>query len=227
MSEGLWLGIETSGRGGGVALVRDGGVVVEHLLPVVADTSEKVLPAVRDAMESADASPGDLEGIGVSMGPGSYTGLRIGVATALGLSRGWGVGVAGVPTLEVLAAGTGLRGTVLTAVEARRGEVFASAYRVAPGPRPEELFPAAAYTAGAVREWAERARPAAAVGTGRRQLGELGGVWVRAILDSPRPAAVAALARDRAGRGGFDDHLEPLYLRGFMGRALSEVRPRV
>ena len=208
-----------------MALVRDGAVVVEHLLPVVADTSEKVLPAVRDAMESADASPGDLEGIGVSLGPGSYTGLRIGAATALGLSRGWGVGVSGVPTLEVLAAGTGLRCTVLTAVEARRGEVFASAYRVAPGPRLEAIFPAAAYTAGAVRSWAERARPSAAVGTGRHQLGELGDIWVSGIFDSPRPAVVAALARDRAGRHGFDDRLEPLYLRGFMGRALEEVRP--
>lgn len=200
-------------------------MVVEHLLPVVADTSEKVLPAVRDAMESAGARPEDLKGIGVSLGPGSYTGLRIGIATSLGLSRGWDVGVRGVPTLEVLAAGAGLRGTVLSAVSARRGEVFACAYRME-GFRAGELFAPAAYTAEAVREWAESVRPAAAVGTGRRQLGDLGAIWLPPLFDSPRPAVVALLAGERAEREGFDNRPEPLYLRGFGGKALEEVRGR-
>ncbi len=225
MSADLWLGIETSGRGGGAALVRDGRVVVEHLLPVVADTSEKVLPALSDAMDSAGAEPADLEGIGVSLGPGSYTGLRIGAATALGLSRGWGVGAVGVPTLEVLAAGSGVLGKVLCAVAARRGEVFACAYRAERGASLKHIFDPGAYTAAAVTRWAEEAGRLSAVGSGRRQLGDLGGSWLPRLFDSPRPSAVALLARQRALEHGFDGELEPLYLRGFMDPALEEVRP--
>ncbi|MBN1433295.1 tRNA (adenosine(37)-N6)-threonylcarbamoyltransferase complex dimerization subunit type 1 TsaB, partial [Candidatus Fermentibacterales bacterium] len=87
----MWLGIETTGRHGGVALVGDDGdLVLERILSVEAFHSEKVLPAVAALLEEAGAEGPELSGIGVCTGPGSYTGVRIGIATATGLSRGWG-----------------------------------------------------------------------------------------------------------------------------------------
>lgn len=197
-------------------------MLVEHLLPVMADASEKVLPAVEDALSAVGAAPADLAGIGVSLGPGSYTGLRIGVATALGLARGLDVKAAGIPTLEALVAGAGLRGTVLAAVSARKGEVFAGGYLVGDGEL-RQLFEPAAYTASAVRAWAGEADGLQAVGSGRRQLPDLNVRWLPPLFDTPRPSAVAVLATDRPRRrepGG----IEPLYLRGFGAPARDEVQ---
>ena len=224
MGEGLWLGIETSGRGGGVALVRNGAVLAETVMPVAADTTERLLPAVRDIMGACSADTDDLDGIGVSLGPGSYTGLRIGVATAMGLSRGWEVPLAGVSTLKALAFGTGIAGDLLVAVRARRKEVFATAFRLVAGEEPAELFRPAAYTAEAVSRWLDGRGGIAAVGSGRQQLASADAAWLPRIFDLPRPSVVAHLARlgetDAPGKG-----LEPLYLRGFKGLALEEVEP--
>jgi len=178
-------------------------------------------PPQGGALFAAEASPGDLAGIGVSLGPGSYTGLRIGVSTALGISNGCGAGVVGVPTLEALVAGTGIRGIVLAAVGARRNEVFAAAYQV-DGEGMRELFRPAAYTAAAVVAWARGVDGLVAVGSGRRQLAGLDVRWLPGFFDAPRPSAVACLAAARSA-GGFDTDLEPLYLRGFGAPALDEV----
>ena len=67
----------------------------------------------------------------VDLGPGLFTGLRVGVATAKGLAQGLGIGMVGVTSLEVLARAafdTGWEGPVVAAVDARRGEVFAARY---------------------------------------------------------------------------------------------------
>jgi tRNA threonylcarbamoyladenosine biosynthesis protein TsaB len=99
----VWLGIETTSAEGGVALVSGEGILAETVLPVRAVHSEKVLPAVAGIFDSTGFDPRDLAGIGVSLGPGSYTGLRIGISTASGLSAGLGVPVKGVGTLRVIA----------------------------------------------------------------------------------------------------------------------------
>lgn len=93
-----------------------------------------LLPFIEETLKEAAVAPGQLQAVAVSMGPGSYTGLRIGVSTAKGLCYSLGIPLIAVPTLQIIAAGT--RKAVSMAPEmllcpmldARRMEVFAAMY---------------------------------------------------------------------------------------------------
>ena len=98
------------------ALVRDGSVVGER-----ASRAVRILDDVDGLLAEAAAEASDLDGIVVGTGPGSYTGLRIGLVTARTLSLALGVPVAGVSTLAALAAG---EPGALPVIDGRRGEVF-------------------------------------------------------------------------------------------------------
>ena len=98
------------------ALVSDGEVLGERRSRAVT-----VLEDIDALLRQAGAHTRELEGIAVGIGPGSFTGVRIGLATARGLALALGVPVAGVSTLDALAAGAL---GALPVVDARRGEVF-------------------------------------------------------------------------------------------------------
>ncbi len=89
---------------------------------------------------SSISCPADLGVVAVDIGPGLFTGLRVGVAAAKGLAQSLGLGVMGATSLDILTAGAaaaGLRGLVLACVDARRGEVFAAVHEVdVAGPLP-------------------------------------------------------------------------------------------
>jgi tRNA threonylcarbamoyladenosine biosynthesis protein TsaB len=87
----------------------------------------ELMPAVVRCMDESGVAWGDLEAIAVGVGPGMFTGLRIGIATARGLSSSSGVELRPVSSLAALAAGAG-EGPVLASIDARRGEVFAALY---------------------------------------------------------------------------------------------------
>lgn len=213
---GTWLGIETTSNLGGVALVENGDILIESILPVRAFHSEKLLPAVSEIMESSGVTGSDLAGIGVSIGPGSYTGLRIGTATALGLSAGWGVPVKGISTLRVIASLLP-EGPVLCCIRARAGELFAGAF-ASPDPVSRELIQQGLYSSEEIHRLTA-GKEYAAAGSGRTELRSAPGIrWASALLDAPRPSSVAVCASAAAGSEGFDGNLEPLYLRGFNQR---------
>ncbi len=106
------------------SLVRDGEPAGE-----VRTQARLVLRAADELMHAAGVTPDELDGIVVGTGPGSFTGIRIGLATARGLALALNVPVAGVSTLEAFAGGTPV-------IDARRGEVFTAGPAVG---RPEEL----------------------------------------------------------------------------------------
>ena len=112
----LILAFDTATDVATVAFVRDGDVLGERLSRAV-----RVLQDVEELLEEAGLERNDVEGIAVATGPGSYTGLRMGLVTARTLAISLGVPVAGVSTLDALAAGA--PGAV-PVIDARRREVF-------------------------------------------------------------------------------------------------------
>jgi tRNA threonylcarbamoyladenosine biosynthesis protein TsaB len=123
----------------------------------------QVLALAEEALAAAGTELAALDRIGVGVGPGSFTGLRIGIATARGLSHATGLPLAGVSTLGALAVAAG-DGPVLAVLDARRGEAFVALWEggreVAPprAVRPEDLAAAAAGATLAVGDGAVRFR---------------------------------------------------------------------
>lgn len=124
------LGIETSTPTGSVALVENQRVVyrLEHDEPSA--HAERILPLVGRCLAEAGWRRGDLERIAVGIGPGSFVGLRVGIALAQGLGLGLAIPVLGVGSLQSLAhAVPGAEGgSRLALLDARRDELFAAAY---------------------------------------------------------------------------------------------------
>jgi tRNA threonylcarbamoyladenosine biosynthesis protein TsaB len=125
----LCLGIETSSRRGSVALVRDGTLLAraEHEQPNT--HAEQLRPLLARVLEEAKLDKRAIERVAVGIGPGSFTGLRVGIAFAQGIALGLGIPCVGVGSLSAMARGLADRqGTRVTLLDARREEVFVAAY---------------------------------------------------------------------------------------------------
>jgi tRNA threonylcarbamoyladenosine biosynthesis protein TsaB len=124
------LALETSTLAGGIALVDGERTVGEYVLNVRITHSERLMPAVDRVLTDAGWTARDLEGLAVAIGPGSFTGLRIGLSVAKGLAFALRIPVAAVPTLDAMAAAFPFaRYPVCPVVDARRDEVYCSLYR--------------------------------------------------------------------------------------------------
>jgi tRNA threonylcarbamoyladenosine biosynthesis protein TsaB len=123
----LVLGIETSSRRGSVALADGDRVLASASHDEVNAHAERLLPLLEQVLAEAGLGRADIERVAVGVGPGSFTGLRVGIAFGQGLALGLGIPVLGVGSLaSMAAAGDGpLR---LALLDARRGEVFVAAY---------------------------------------------------------------------------------------------------
>lgn len=128
MAPPLLLALDTGSPRVSVALGRHGQVLAERDVEIDR-SSGLLLEMVGEVLAEAGARPADLGGVLVLQGPGSFTGLRIGLATALGLHQALGVPATAIPTLRVLAARAGEPGAVVAAVDALRGEWSAQAFR--------------------------------------------------------------------------------------------------
>jgi tRNA threonylcarbamoyladenosine biosynthesis protein TsaB len=121
----LLLTLDTGSPQVSVALGRGGQVLAERSVEIDR-SSGRLLEMIGEVLAEAGAKPADLGGVLALQGPGSFTGLRIGLATALGLHQALGVPATAISTLRVLAARVG--GTVVAAVDALRGEWSAQAF---------------------------------------------------------------------------------------------------
>lgn len=130
--DGPMLAIETATSSGSVAVGGPAGVIVEISLNVRGSHSSALVPAIDHALSMAGMSAGDLGGVAVGSGPGSFTGIRIAGATAKGIVHALKVPLHAFSSLQVAAAGWAGRGsTVLALFDARGRDVFAGCYRFA------------------------------------------------------------------------------------------------
>jgi tRNA threonylcarbamoyladenosine biosynthesis protein TsaB len=127
------LGLDTATPATVVAVLPDDGEPVElRHEPAPGDRpghATQLLALARRALDAVGADFGDVRRIGVGVGPGTFTGLRIGVATARALAQATGAQVAAVSTLEALAVAADTERAVLAVLDARRGEAYVAAFR--------------------------------------------------------------------------------------------------
>lgn len=127
------LGIDTSTTHVGVALGVDGAVVAHTSDPAERRHAEMLVPAIDALLRDAGARPGDLDALAVGIGPGLFTGLRVGVTTAIVMARALDVPVVAVPTLDLLALPHAADGRIVApVVDAKRREVFSATYATGP-----------------------------------------------------------------------------------------------
>lgn len=125
----MLLAIDTATRWAGIALHDGDNVIAEKGWQCLNTQTIELAPAIGDMLAQASLSPADLKGIAVALGPGSYTGLRVGLALAKGLALANGIPMVGVPTLDIVAASFGpMPESLLAVVAAGRGRVSASRY---------------------------------------------------------------------------------------------------
>jgi tRNA threonylcarbamoyladenosine biosynthesis protein TsaB len=216
----LVLGIETSTMQGGVSLVGEAGLLSEYTLNVEATHSERLLPTIDRVLQDAGVSLNALHGIAVSIGPGSFTGLRIGLSTVKGLAYATGLPVVSVPTLEALAwTLPWAKWDICPVLDARKQEVYAAVFRYEQEGLVRLMEDAAMAPEALCRQIR---RPTLFLGDG---LGPYGDVFRDRLRDrfmlpppvnrGPRPACVADLGRQRLLKGERDapEGLVPRYLR--------------
>jgi len=191
------LGIETSTTSVSVALVERGQVILERAHDRPKQSAERLLPLIAELLSEAGWPRRSLERLGVSVGPGSFTGVRVGIACAQGLSLGLGVPLVGVTSLRAMARAVplSLPGVRCAVLDARRAEVFAAGY--AAGPRAVQVLrPQAVPALGAAQTLqAQLAAPVVWVGSGLGLIGLVPSV-VLPGTEEPAAGSVGLLAEE-------------------------------
>lgn len=124
------LAIDTATRWLGVALHDGTAVLAEQGWRCRNNHTTELAPTVQQTLDKAEATPADLSGIAVAIGPGSYTGLRIGLALAKGMALVHQIPIVGVPTLDIVAFGLPyFNGRLIVAAEAGRTRVCVAEYQ--------------------------------------------------------------------------------------------------
>jgi tRNA threonylcarbamoyladenosine biosynthesis protein TsaB len=211
------LALDAAGAACSVALWREGGVAAHHFTAMRRGQSEHLVPMIEEVMDAAEATYDTLDALAVTVGPGGFTGVRIGLATARGLALALHRPLIGISNFEAVAAAvpTAERTGRLLAVvlDSKRHEVYVQAF----APPGEALGPGAAVPPEALESWlpdgpvllAGDAAPAAlaALQAGRRDV---------SLATSPGladAAQVAAIAAARPLPQPDADLPRPLYLR--------------
>ena len=124
------LGIDSSAITAGCALYDGGKVIAEQFLNTKHTHSQTLLPMVEDMLKSAEVKLADVDIIAVTAGPGSFTGLRIGIASVKGMAMGAGKRCVSISTLEAIAYNfIGVDGIICCAMDARCGQVYNALFR--------------------------------------------------------------------------------------------------
>jgi len=223
------LAIETATTACAVAIRTSSGD--ERALVVEGERhhTEALAPGIRELLLAVDLPARELERVVVDRGPGLFTGLRVGVATAIGFALAAGAELVGVTSLEVLARGahaSGVRGTLLAAVDGRRGELFVQTFLLEDEARSVDE-PIVTTPSQTVTEWSRRGGAVTFTGDGVARYATLfRGVAGGSLYEQRVPPVLEAL-RLGAERDP-DSAIVPLYLReadAVANFATRDVRP--
>jgi tRNA threonylcarbamoyladenosine biosynthesis protein TsaB len=197
----MWLALDTATDRASVALGVAGTVPMEENISGARRHAASLLPALQDLLRLAGASLDDLEGIAVSDGPGSFTGLRVGASVAKALVHARGVPLWTAPSLMVRAAGVARgNGLVLSVAIALRGEVYAAAYRFFSDRVETELAPSVRRPAELVGSGLE---PALVVGEAPAEILAALESWIgQPVIGPPEGSPRATRLLDLIGRPG-------------------------
>ena len=216
----LILGFDTATVRASVAIGGLEGPPLAASLGASARHASGLLPTIRERLQEFGAKPTDLGLIAVGLGPGSFTGLRVGLAAAKGLAFALGIPLVGLDTLDAIALGAGdMTGTIRVAVDSRRGELFVADYEPrGPNEFPRRLSPTRPEPTDA---WLASLRPGdLPIGPAldKPALHALLPLFVPGLdpaLNSPRPASLLELARLAFRENRSDDPatIEPIYIR--------------
>lgn len=124
------LGIDTATKTAGIGITDETGVIAESFLNTGKTHSQRMLPLMDDLLKNSDITWDEIYGLAVTVGPGSFTGLRIGLATIQGLAQVLNKPVAGIITLDALVHNLqGVYGLLCPILDARKNEVYTALYR--------------------------------------------------------------------------------------------------
>lgn len=125
------LGIETSGRTASVAILEDDVLLAEYTINNTLKHSETIMPMTQELLKRVNISVEDIELISVTDGPGSFTGLRIGSATAKGIAHSKDIPIASIPTTKVYASTIHEDNAIVhVLIDARSKEFYYASYRI-------------------------------------------------------------------------------------------------
>ena len=146
MSEPLILSLETATLAGSLAVLRGDKILAKRVGTPEVSHSNTLLTDIDEVLSNLNLSVKDIDLFAVANGPGSFTGLRIGIATVKGLAATLNRACVGIPTLEAIAHSAGVWGAVVALLPAGRGEVFVQMFStsrdtVTPLDRPHHLAP--------------------------------------------------------------------------------------
>ena len=217
----LVLGIDTATPIASVGLIREKTILVERSYTVTSSHAENLLPLIAEVLRLAQVSLSEVEGIGVTIGPGAFSGLRIALSTVKGFAYALSQRVVGISTLLALAhCVNGWTGRICVVLDARKREVYSACFeRDKAGTvrrltedsvlSPRDLLEQAASSCLFIGDGVDRYRDLIQEHCGTR-------AQLVALADSPpRGSVVARLAWERFRRGEQDDvsQLVPHYIR--------------
>lgn len=228
----LILAIETATRAGGVAVAKGRDILSLRVGDATVSHSANLIELIDQVLNDAGAKLGDIDLFAVAVGPGSFTGLRIGLATVKALANCTDRKVSGVSTLAAIAHASGIAGDVVSLLPAGRGEVFAQRFATEQG-SVEPIDAAAHLSPQALLEKYGNLERVTWAGDGAGQQIELLTKWARdkgfPIIDSgsndsgwtiiqetnnlAKAVAALALKEYESGKASSPEELQAVYVR--------------
>lgn len=213
------LGIETATSILSLAIVDEGELFIDYTRCIGLRHSSELMPAIVRIIEENGLTIKDIDGLSVSLGPGSFTGLRIGLATAKGLAQALNIPLVGIGTLDGLASNLLFPNRIICPIlDAPKAEVYTALYRTCEGT--ERLTEYLAISPQRLIEMIKE--PTIFLGNGLKMYGDLIGEGLKGLahfapphLWIPRASNIARLGLKEIKEGRIDDlsSILPIYIR--------------